>query len=198
MTGIEHIFLDRDGTVIEERHYLADPEGVVLLPGVGEALADCVKVGCSLHLVSNQSGIGRGLFSVEDCRRCQDRLAELLRAHRVRFADMLYCPHAPEEDCKCRKPRLGLWHKIKGARKLKPQACAMVGDKCADVAFGLAAGFGAVVLVLTGHGAEHAALLGLPPLPAGVPVLPLMRRNPDWPHALAQDLPAAVEYLLSL
>lgn len=211
MPVVKHVFLDRDGTIIRDKHYLSDPEGVELLPGAPQALAELVGGGCSLYLVSNQSGIGRGYFDAAACVLCQDRLAELLAPWGVRFVDMAFCPHAPAdvpgEGCDCRKPGLGMWRQLAALHGLEPETCAMVGDKRADVGFGLNAGFAATVLVLTGHGMEHAAKLGLPPLSEGAQYLSLRgadgahlfaQGKTDWPHAIARDLHGAATFLLSL
>ncbi len=165
MADIQHLFLDRDGVVIEDRHYLSDPDGVRLLPGVAEALVRMRAAGIRLYLVSNQSGIGRGYFTERDCLACQERLDQLLAVHGVVFEESAYCPHAPEDGCYCRKPLPGMWLRIAQHHGLCPELCAMVGDKGSDIAFGKGAGFAATVLVLTGHGAEQARKLGISELP---------------------------------
>jgi D-glycero-D-manno-heptose 1,7-bisphosphate phosphatase len=192
---IDSVFFDRDGTLIKDKHYLGDPEGVELLSGVGKALAGLAVVGVRLFVVSNQSGIGRGFFSEDACLACQARLAELLSARGAPLTGMAYCPHAPEQGCACRKPALGMWRALQAKHGLCPERCVMVGDKREDAAFGLAAGFVASILVLTGQGREHAAGLGLPVLPDGVPFLELQDRPPHWPHVLARDVPAAVAWV---
>lgn len=156
------LFLDRDGTIIEDRHYLRDPDGVVLLPGAGEALGQLARAGIRLFLVTNQSGIGRGYFPEEDFWACQARLDELLRPWGARFTDVRFCPHGPEEGCACRKPRTGMWEQARGVWNLDPARCVMVGDKPDDLRFGINAGFAAAFLVRTGYGAATAEKLGLP------------------------------------
>lgn len=156
------VFLDRDGTIIEERHYLSDPDQVVLLPGAGEALGRLQAAGCKLFLVSNQSGIGRGYFGLAELAACQKRLDDLLGPYGAAFDDTRCCPHAPEDQCACRKPRTGMWDELRAAWQLDAARCAMVGDKPEDLLFGARAGFAAAFLVLTGHGRESAAKLGLP------------------------------------
>lgn len=199
MAAIEHVFLDRDGTIIQDKHYLCEPDKVELMPGAVQALARLTDNGCRLYLVSNQSGIGRGYFDEQACLLCQDRLAELLRGHGLSFVDMAYCPHAPEAGCDCRKPGTGMWKQMAALYGLAPQNCAMVGDKREDAAFGRNAGFAASVMLLTGHGVEHAQALGLPELPQNTDLLRLETAGRGhWPHALARDLAAAVEFLLSL
>lgn len=155
------LLLDRDGTLIEEKHYLSDPEQVVLLPGVGPCLQELAAQGARFFLVSNQSGIGRGYFSPEAAHAVNERLALLLREYNVRFTDMIFCPHTPQEACPCRKPRIGMWEYLQKTHSLDPAACIMVGDKREDMGFAATAGLALRILVLTGHGREAAAALGL-------------------------------------
>lgn len=191
---IRTLLLDRDGTVIEDRHYLHDPEGVVLVPGAGPALARLVGAGLRLFLVTNQSGIGRGYYGVADFEAVQHRLLALLAAQGVPIADTAYCPHTPDAGCACRKPATGLFDRLRARHGLEPTTTAVMGDSAADIAFGLALGAPLTILVMTGHGTRTAADLGLAPL-AG-PVLELPDRLAHWPHVLARDLPAAVDWLL--
>jgi len=137
---VRNILLDRDGTLIEDGHYLSDPARVTLLPGVAHALGRLSRTGCRLFVVSNQSGVGRGYFSLESAHACNARLVQLLAAHNVYVADMLLCPHSPEEGCACRKPRTGMWDALRGRHGLQAAHTVMIGDKCDDVRFGRAAG----------------------------------------------------------
>lgn len=193
MPAIRHALLDRDGTVIRDRHYLRDPKGVELLPGAGEALGRLARAGVDLAVVTNQSGIGRGYFAEADYLACQRRLEELLAAHGVQLAASAFCPHAPEAGCDCRKPATGMWRQLREALDLDPTAAVMIGDKREDVAFARAAGLAASILVRTGHGEEHAAKLGLPPLEGASMLLPAPA--PGWPTAQARDLAAAVDLI---
>ena len=86
------VLLDRDGTLIEDKHYLSEPSGVALLPGVGPALSRLVQAGHRLFLVSNQSGVGRGYFTEQAVVACQKRLEELLEPYGVAFTDAVWCP----------------------------------------------------------------------------------------------------------
>lgn len=193
---IESVILDRDGTVIADKHYLADPAGVELLPGAGEALASLRRAGIRLFVASNQSGIGRGYFGEADQRAVHARLEELLAAAGAGLDGAAFCPHAPEAGCACRKPAPGMFAALAREHGLDPAATAMVGDKADDVGFGLNAGLGLTILALTGKGREHAARLGLPALSG--PCLVLADRQPDWPHALCADLAAAARLILEL
>jgi len=192
---IRHILLDRDGTVIIDRHYLADPDGVELLPGAGQALARLARAGAALHLVTNQSGIGRGYYGETDFQAVQTRLLELLVPFGAPITATAHCPHGPDAGCDCRKPATGLFDRLAAAHGLSPDQTAVIGDKASDVAFGLAFGARLTILATTGHGQRAADALGLPPLTA--PWLELADRRPDWPHVLARDLPAAADYLFA-
>ena len=192
---IRHILLDRDGTVIVERHYLADPGGVELYPGAGQALARLVRAGADLYLVTNQSGIGRGYYGEAEFQAVQARLLELLAPFGAPIIATAHCPHGPDVGCDCRKPAAGLFARLAAAYHLDPAATAVIGDKASDIAFGLGIGSPCTILVTTGHGQHATAALGLPALTE--PWRKLADRRPDWPHVLAHDLPAAADYLLT-
>ena len=191
--AVRDILFDRDGTLIEDRHYLSDPAQVTLLPGVARALRRLSLSGCRLFVVSNQSGVGRGYFSLESVQACNARLAQILAAHGVHFADMLLCPHSPEEGCICRKPQTGMWDMLRERHGLHAAHTAMIGDKLDDVRFGRSVGL-YTVLVLSGKGRDQAAGLGLP-LPDSGFWTPSALPPPDQPHAVAVDITAAVDFL---
>lgn len=193
MTGIDTILLDRDGTLIEERHYLSDPALVTLIPGVAAPMRRLAGLGCVFYLASNQSGIGRGLFSEDDYRRVHARLEELLLAEGIVLGGAAHCPHSPEDKCECRKPLVGLWQKLAATHGLSPENTVMVGDKVADIRFGQAIGCAETVLVLTGHGPDATRGLGL-----HASGLPLQRcaPGPDRPTWLARDLGCYLEHLV--
>jgi len=162
---IRNALIDRDGTIILEKHYLHDPGQVELAPGAAEALARLSRAGVRLFVVTNQSGIGRGYYAEKDFRAVQERLAALLEPHGVRFDAVVFCPHAPDDLCGCRKPGPGMWEELRSAHGLDPDETAMIGDNASDVAFGLGCGLAESVMVLTGHGRKFAEKLGLPGLP---------------------------------
>lgn len=148
------IFLDRDGTLIVEKNYLADPSGVELEAGVVEGLKKLKTLGWPLVVVSNQSGIGRGYFTHADARAVNRRVAELLALHEIRISGWYYCPHGPEDSCRCRKPLPGLIEYAVEDLNLDPARSFMIGDKDVDFGLGLAVGARAI-LVSTGHAKEH-------------------------------------------
>ncbi len=159
---IRFLFADRDGTLIADKHYLSDPDKVELIPHAAEALKLLQDNGAKTLVVTNQSGIGRGYFTEKDLFACQDRLAELLAEQGAALLDYAYCPHAPEENCACRKPLAGMWKQLSEKYGINSQDCAMAGDKKEDVLFGISAGFRYSCLVLTGKGQKTAEEYGLP------------------------------------
>lgn len=150
------VLLDRDGTLIEERHYLHDPEGVVLLPGVGEGLQRLQRAGFLLGVVTNQAGIGRGYYDEAAMHAVNDRMCALLAAYDVRFAGIWFCPHAPDAGCACRKPAPGMVLAAARALGFEPSSAVIVGDKPCDVELAHAVGAKGI-LVCTGYGQASAA-----------------------------------------
>jgi histidinol-phosphate phosphatase family protein len=130
------VLLDRDGTLIEDVPYNGDPERIRPRPGALEALAALRAAGVRLALVSNQSGVGRGLLTLEQVDAVNRRLEELLGP----VGPWLICAHAPEDECECRKPRPGLVVRALAELGVSPDRCAMIGDIGADVEAALAAG----------------------------------------------------------
>ena len=193
MTDIDTILLDRDGTLIEERHYLSDPALVTLIAGVAAPMRRLIELGCGFYLASNQSGIGRGFFSVDDYHKVHARLVDLLLAERITLGGAAFCPHAPEDGCDCRKPRTGLWGELAATFGLRPEKTIMVGDKVADIRFGHAIGCAETALVLTGHGRDAARKLGLPELEEPVRRCAPDSGNPTW---LARDLGSILTLLV--
>jgi D-glycero-D-manno-heptose 1,7-bisphosphate phosphatase len=155
MSGRFPLFLDRDGTVIVDRHYLHDPADVVLEDGAVAGLRALVAMGAIPVIVTNQSGVGRGMFGGDAVRAVHDRLDQMLRAADVAIAGYYFCPHAPDDGCACRKPKPGM--AIDAARELSLRLddAIVVGDKMSDLEF--AQGIGARgILVKTGKGMDCA------------------------------------------
>ncbi len=152
------VFLDRDGTIIRERSYLADPEGVELVPGTVEALAELRNAGLPYVIVTNQSGIARGLYSEEDYRAVAARLQQILEDAGVPPEATRYCPHHPDVTgpCDCRKPDIGMHRSAAAEHGLDLERSFYVGDKASDVEPARTLG-GSGFLVRTGYGREHEA-----------------------------------------
>ena len=134
------LFLDRDGTIIEDRGYMRDPDDVVLLPGAVEALGALEAAGWTLIVISNQSGVGRGFIAPTERDAVQARFAELMRAAGVNITGSYLCSHHPEEECGCRKP--GVLHLEQAAREhgIDLRTSWMVGDRESDILCGKNAG----------------------------------------------------------
>jgi D-glycero-D-manno-heptose 1,7-bisphosphate phosphatase len=145
------ILIDRDGTLIEECEYLKHPNQVKLLPGVVPALKRLAQAGYPLVIVTNQSGVGRGLMTRRDVERVHRRLEQMLRARGIRIQGIYWCPHAPDAQCSCRKPKIKLVRQAARDLKVSPKGSISIGDKWSDVRLGQHYR-GAGVLVLTGHG----------------------------------------------
>lgn len=147
------VFLDRDGTVIEEVGHLGEPDGVVLLPGAPAALRRLSEAGFALVLVTNQAGVARGYFTEEEVQAVNARVSEMLLVEGVKLDGTYYCPHHPDftGPCDCRKPEPGML--LSAARDLDLDLTGswMVGDHPFDAGAATAAGARPIV-VRTGHG----------------------------------------------
>jgi histidinol-phosphate phosphatase family protein len=147
MSGRAAVFLDRDGTIIEDRGYLADPAGVVPLPGAVEALRALRNAGFVLVLISNQSGVARGKFSLADMAAVQARVTDVFAAEGIVFDGWYYCPHVTADGCDCRKPHPGLLRRAAGELGIDPAASFMVGDRATDILAGQRAGCRTALLI---------------------------------------------------
>ena len=178
------VFLDRDGTLAVEVGYLANPDDIQLLPGVATALRCLRAAGYSLVVVSNQSGVGRGLFPLSRVYEAMARLRRELRTQGVELDAIYFCPHRPESGCACRKPGIDLL--VQAARNLRVSLrdSSMVGDKRLDAETGRRAGARGV-LVRTGYGRDEEQR------DSG---------SSEWPPPVhvANDLASAVPWLIDL
>jgi len=174
------VFLDRDGTLIEEKEYLSDPEGVVVLPGIGPALRRLMDAGFKLVVVTNQSGIGRGYYKEADMHRVNARLMDCLRRDGVRFEKLYYAPEAPDQPSRGRKPDPRFLLEARDAFGIDLTKSYIIGDKKADLECGWNAGVRQSILVRTGYGRSLEAQLGDD-----------ARRT-----VVVDDVPAAAEWIL--
>jgi D-glycero-D-manno-heptose 1,7-bisphosphate phosphatase len=147
------IVLDRDGTIVEEREYLSQPEQVKLIPSAGAALRELQQMGFGLVVITNQSGVGRGIFDQDQLDLIHERLKQLLDREGVHLDGLYVCPHKPDDHCSCRKPKLGLLQKAAEDLGFSLERCIVIGDKAGDIEMGRAAGV-ATFLVRTGYGAQ--------------------------------------------
>jgi D-glycero-D-manno-heptose 1,7-bisphosphate phosphatase len=140
------VFLDRDGTVIEDVGFPRDPENVSFVAGAPEGLRRLTEAGLPLVVISNQSGIGRGIVTTEEARAVHDRVVAELEQEGIALAGAWYCPHAPDAGCACRKPRPGMLRAAGASLGLDLSASFMVGDRPSDAEAGRRAGCETVLL----------------------------------------------------
>ena len=171
------VFLDRDGTLIVEKHYLSDPAQVELIGGVAAALRRLRENGYGVAVITNQSGVGRGYFSPERLEAVHSRIRDLLAAEGARLDGIYVCPHTPDAGCACRKPASGLIEMAARDHQFDRQRSFIIGDKSCDIECGKHAGM-VSILVRTGYGSGLAAELAA---------------LADY---VAADVPEAVEWIL--
>ncbi len=149
-------FLDRDGTIIADTGYVRDPDTVTLLAGAAEAIARLNAAGVPVAVVTNQSGIARGILTWDQYRRVAARVDALLAGFGARIDATSVCPHAPEIDgpCDCRKPSTGGHRAVAARLGISAAGGWCVGDRLTDLEPATALG-GPGTLVLTGDGAAH-------------------------------------------
>jgi len=145
------VLLDRDGTLIMEKHYLSDPAQVELIPGAVTGLKRLSDWGVGLVVITNQSGIGREMFTQNRLVEVHDRMCNLLLDEGISLDGIFYCPHLPGDGCECRKPRPGLIRQAAQKLHFDPASNFMIGDKVCDVDAGLCSG-ATSFLVRTGYG----------------------------------------------
>jgi D-glycero-D-manno-heptose 1,7-bisphosphate phosphatase len=148
------VFLDRDGTLIAEKNYLHKPEEVEIFPGAGAALKRLADAGFQLIIVTNQSGIGRGYYTLADAERVNERVCAGLAPDGVRFEKIYIAPEAPDQPSRVRKPSPQFLFDARDEFDLNLAESFMVGDKLIDLECGWNAGVKKSILVRTGYGAE--------------------------------------------
>lgn len=162
------LFLDRDGTLMIDKEYLADPAGVVLIPGAAEALRQARALGYKLFLFTNQSGIGRGLHTLDDALKVNARLEELLGLDRPLFNGICIAPEAPGQPSLYRKPSPKFILEMMEEHALDSRFCWMIGDRESDIDAGLAAGIRSAAVCTGKYNAQEWAQRARP----GVAVFP--------------------------
>ena len=186
-------FLDRDGTLVAERGYLSDPAEVELLPGAAEAVRSLRAAGLAAVVISNQSGVGRGLFSLARVYEAMAALRHALRAHGAELDAIYFCPHAPDAGCACRKPGTGLVERAAEDLQLSLRRSVFVGDKLLDIETGHRAGMRSV-LVRTGYGRDEEGRRAAQAAGRAVPGTAL---EPGAPDRVCDDLLEAAKWTLA-
>lgn len=174
------VFLDRDGTLIQEKDYLCDPDQLIVLPGAMSALRRFQQAGFKLIIVTNQSGVGRGYFTLADVEAVNARLAREFGRHGVAFEKIYIAPEAPGQPSRGRKPSPQFLFDAREEFGLDLARSYMIGDKLIDLECGWNAGIKQSLLVRTGYGAEQE------------------RKYPELVGraVVVDDLPAAADWIL--
>ncbi|HXI82569.1 MAG TPA: D-glycero-beta-D-manno-heptose 1,7-bisphosphate 7-phosphatase [Verrucomicrobiae bacterium] len=176
-TSNRAVFLDRDGTIMEDSNYVGDVERVLVIPSAAAALRRLQEAGYKLFIITNQSGVGRGYFTREAVESIHAHLDEYFGKHHVHFDRYYVCPHHPEDNCDCRKPKPKFLRDAAREYGLDLSRCFMVGDRASDIQAGINAGV-STVLVLTGVGHETLA------------------KREVKPDHVAEDIGAAASWIL--
>jgi D-glycero-D-manno-heptose 1,7-bisphosphate phosphatase len=148
------VFLDRDGVLVEEKNYLHRPEDVVFIPGTAAALKRLADAGFKLFLVTNQSGVGRGYFTMADVEKVNAHIVGELAKHGVALQKIYVAPEAPGQPSRGRKPSPQFLFDARDEFGVNLAGSYMVGDKLIDLECGWNAGVAKSILVRTGYGAE--------------------------------------------
>jgi D-glycero-D-manno-heptose 1,7-bisphosphate phosphatase len=179
------VFLDRDGTLNEDPGYISDPEKVVLFPDTGEALSLLKKYRFLLIVISNQSGISRGLMTSKDVDAVNERVNHLLAGSKVKIDAFYYCPAHPDfssqEECECRKPSPNLVFEAVKEFNVDIEKSYFIGDTIADMECGENAGIKSI-LVKTGKGEESFSIL---------------QKENNFPTFVAENLLNACNFILA-
>jgi D-glycero-D-manno-heptose 1,7-bisphosphate phosphatase len=180
------IFLDRDGTINEEVDYLSSPLDLRLIPGSAEAIHDANESGFKVVIITNQSGIARGILTEEQLSDIHTALLAKLLEHGARVDAILYCPHHPDfgappyrTTCNCRKPNTGMVDSAAKTLGIDVKKSFVIGDRMIDVQTGNNSG-STSILVLTGYGRQE---------------LELCRENGVPIGHVADDLRGAVQFI---
>ena len=157
------IILDRDGVINHDsEHFIKNVDEWQPIPGSLQAIAALTEAGFTLAIASNQSGIARGLFDQDALDAMHAKMLGLINAAGGHIGRVVICPHGPDDDCACRKPRPGMLEEAARRHGLSLSSCVVVGDKRDDLKAAKAAG-GRAVLVLTGKGRAEVGNQGMPP-----------------------------------
>lgn len=171
------VFLDRDGTINEDTGYIDSPESLIIIDGAASAVKRLNAKGFKVIVITNQSGVGRGYFTEDAADAVNKRLEEILKKDGAHLDGIYYCPHHPDDNCECRKPKTGLIERAKRDFPIDLKKSYVIGDKVSDIEIARGIG-GKGILVLTGMGKDE------------------QKRLIHKPHYIAHDLKDAVEWII--
>ncbi|MCR4942202.1 MAG: D-glycero-beta-D-manno-heptose 1,7-bisphosphate 7-phosphatase [Campylobacter sp.] len=142
MNSKKALFLDRDGVINEDMGYVSKCENFVFIDGIFESLKEFAKSGYTLIIITNQSGIGRGYYSLEDFEILNKFMLEKFKSQGINIAKVCFCPHAPESNCQCRKPKPKMILDSAKEFDIDLKKSIMIGDKQSDMDAAINAGVG--------------------------------------------------------
>ena len=172
------IILDRDGVINEDSDlYIKSPEEWIPIPGSLEAIAFLTGNGFQIAVLTNQSGVARGLFDLEALDRIHAKMLNAISEAGGRIDELLFCPHGPEDSCDCRKPKCGLFRQLQDKYSLDLKGIPAIGDSLRDLQAAQAMG-AMPILVETGKGSKT------------------LKRNPELDVPIFPDLYAAAQYIV--
>ncbi|WBX71667.1 D-glycero-beta-D-manno-heptose 1,7-bisphosphate 7-phosphatase [Tenacibaculum retecalamus] len=145
------IFIDRDGVINKEVQYLHKIEDFQFIEGVFTSCKYLQKIGFNLIIVTNQSGIGRGYYTKQDFNIVNNWMLNEFKCQNINILDVLYCPHKPEDNCKCRKPKTGMFEIADIKYKIDKKKSWLIGDKESDIKAANNFGITNTILVESGH-----------------------------------------------
>lgn len=155
------IFMDRDGVIIKEKHFQHDFHQIEYIPGALEALASMPQELLKI-IISNQSGVGRGLFDIQQAEAFDRFLLNDLASRGIQIDDSLFCPHSPNDNCQCRKPKTLLFERARQRHGIDFGSSWMIGDKSSDIQAGKNIG-ARTILVMTGYAGKEPGAIDIKP-----------------------------------
>lgn len=175
------VFVDRDGTINVNVHYLDDPDKFEMYLGVGEGVKKLKDSGFKVIVITNQSGIARGYFTKKQLSNIHEKMRKEFQKFDIELDGIYYCPHHPDDNCNCRKPNTELFEKAVKEHNIEIKKSYMLGDKIPDISAAKKIGAGAILI-------PEPHLKGK-----------LLSKNNDWesnPDYIADDFLDAVEWIL--
>lgn len=175
------VFIDRDGTINIDVHYLDDPNKFEMYSGVAEGIKKLKENGFKIIITTNQSGIARGYFTEEQLSKIHERMKKEFQKFNVKLDGIYYCPHHPNDNCDCRKPKIGLFKKAIKEHNINIKKSYVIGDKILDIAAGKKIG-AITILVPEPHTKEE-----------------FLSRKNEWsysPDYIADNFITAVKWIL--